>query len=155
MRSIPAWSTTTAGNHIESHTQTIESCLKLIFGGVLITQPLPAKKIALSRPIYGSSGLITRPQAEIVRRSCPVLETLPDKKRTQFVDGSRVPIQRREESRPADVKSDRSGLKIFGDPLVLSQKARLLCAQANVSPGLLDVFPAKQREKLPILMDLR
>lgn len=41
-RSMPARSTTTAGNHIESHTQTIESCPKLVFGRVLIAQPLPA-----------------------------------------------------------------------------------------------------------------
>jgi hypothetical protein len=50
IRSIPARSTTTAGNHIESHTQTIESCLKLIFGGVLIPQPLPAKKSLFRGP---------------------------------------------------------------------------------------------------------
>lgn len=44
MRSIPARSTTTAGNHIESHTQTIESCLKLIFGRVLIATTSPSPK---------------------------------------------------------------------------------------------------------------
>lgn len=51
-RSIWARWTTTAASHIESHTQTYEPCLKLIFGWLLMPQPLPSETLFRGPPAH-------------------------------------------------------------------------------------------------------